>query len=81
MDFTFFVATDPNTLVVPKPQPESRLFAFVKPFQLMVIFSCVFHLLFTNRLQLKKKSNSGVDRVGRVADIHGWFHELLFNVL
>ena len=36
MDFTFFLWTEPCTLLVPTPELESRLFAFIRPFQPMV---------------------------------------------
>ena len=36
MDFAFFIGTEPYTLIVPKPEMESRLFAFIRPFHPMV---------------------------------------------
>ena len=36
MDFTFFIWTEPYTLIVPKPELESHLFAFIRPFRPMV---------------------------------------------
>nr|CAH0108320.1 unnamed protein product [Daphnia galeata] len=44
MDFTFHTFSDGFSLVVPKPEEESRLFAFIGPFQpnvWMLIFICV----------------------------------------
>ena len=37
MDFTYMIWAETQDLVVPKPGEESRLFAFVRPFQPMVI--------------------------------------------
>lgn len=36
MDFCYMSWTEPYTLIVPKVQEESRLFAFIRPFQPMV---------------------------------------------
>ena len=36
MDFTFLVLSEGFGLIVPTPGEESRLFAFVRPFQPMV---------------------------------------------
>ena len=36
MEFTSMVWTEPFTLIVPKPEEESRLFAFIRPFQPLV---------------------------------------------
>lgn len=33
LDFTFMTWVEPYNLAVPKPQPKSRLFAFIRPFQ------------------------------------------------
>lgn len=33
MDYTNFLWTEPYNLVVPKPQPVDRHFAFIQPFQ------------------------------------------------
>jgi ionotropic glutamate receptor len=37
MDFSYFVWTEPQAMVVPLPGEEPRLFAFIKPFQPIVI--------------------------------------------
>ena len=40
LDYTCgIIWSEPYNLVVPKPEYESRLFAFVRPFQLPVIYS------------------------------------------
>lgn len=36
-DFTFMAWSEPYTLVVPKPEQLSRLFAFIRPFQPTVL--------------------------------------------
>lgn len=35
-DFTFLAWSEPFVLIVPKPEQESRLFAFIRPFQPLV---------------------------------------------
>ena len=36
MDFSYFIWTEPYSMVVPQPGEEPRLFAFVRPFQTTV---------------------------------------------
>jgi len=36
-DFAYFMWTEPFTMVVPVPGEEPRIFAFIKPFQNLVI--------------------------------------------
>jgi hypothetical protein len=37
MDFAYFIWTEPQAMVVPRPGEEPRLFAFIRPFQPLVI--------------------------------------------
>jgi hypothetical protein len=43
MDYSFFTWTDGFSLVVPNPGEESRLFAFVRPFQPWVNYHLISH--------------------------------------
>lgn len=47
MDYTFHTWSDGFRLVVPRPGEESRLFAFIGPFEPMVA-NCSFHLILLN---------------------------------
>ncbi|KAI9566014.1 hypothetical protein GHT06_009813 [Daphnia sinensis] len=40
VDFSYFIWTEPYAMVVPRPGEEPRLFAFVRPFQSLVIYLC-----------------------------------------
>lgn len=42
MDYTSMIWTEPFTLVVPKPEQESRLLAFIRPFQPLVNYKFSF---------------------------------------
>lgn len=33
MDLAYFMWTEPHTMVVPQPEEEPRLFAFIRPFK------------------------------------------------
>ena len=41
MEYTSMVWTEPFTLIVPKPEEESRLFAFIRPFQPLVTYKFI----------------------------------------
>lgn len=48
MDFTFHTFSDGFSLVVPKPEEESRLFAFIGPFQPNVMLIPLFDFRIIN---------------------------------
>ncbi len=41
MDLAYFIWTEPQAMVVPRPGEEPRLFAFIRPFQPLVIICFV----------------------------------------
>lgn len=43
VDYAPLAWSEPYTIVAPKPEQKSRLFAFIRPFQPMV---CIFSFLF-----------------------------------
>ena len=43
MDLAYFTWTEPQAMVVPLPGEEPRLFAFIKPFQPIVILCFYWH--------------------------------------
>lgn len=49
VDFAHYFWIEPYVMIVPKPEEEPRLFAFVRPFDSMVKSSCSRMILSRNR--------------------------------
>lgn len=49
MDLAYFIWTEPYAMVVPRPGEEPRLFAFIRPFQpLVIMFSSIIYNKLSN---------------------------------
>ncbi|XP_046446905.1 glutamate receptor ionotropic, delta-1-like [Daphnia pulex] len=70
LDFSYFVWTEPYSMVVPQPEEEPRLFAFVRPFQppvwlllFITIIAVVFSMSLFSKISistLKNNSHGGL---------------------
>lgn len=76
LDYTYFAWTEAYTFIVPKPELESRLFAFMQPFQLTVNPSFSINSLLNEILT--KMSTTGVDLFGISNYCFDTYNELFF---